>query len=309
MRSAKPIHLLIVILLALTWGSSFILMKRGLKDELGNAVFSPVQVAALRMGIASLVLLPISIKAFRTIRRADWKWLLLVGLLGSGIPALLFASSQRFLDSSVAGILNGLTPLFTLVVGIFIFKKNIAIRQVIGVLLGLIGAAAMISLKGFEGNTQWSYSLLIILATFFYGISVNTISSKLSHVPAMHITALSLLMAGIPYSIYLATTDIVEVVHTNPHGWSSFGYICILGIVGSAMANALFFMLTQQTTPLFAASVTYLMPIVAVMWGLKDNESLGWMHLVCGILILAGVWLVNQRIKPGPVAPVPQKKD
>jgi drug/metabolite transporter (DMT)-like permease len=294
-RKAKPVHLLIVLLLALTWGSSFILMKRGLKDEMNLPVLSPGQVAALRMGIASLVLLPVSIRAIPKLKKADWKWLLIVGILGSGIPAFIFAYGGLFLHSSVAGILNSLTPLFTLIVGIAIFRKAITNWQVIGVVVGLVGAVTLIALQGFGSSANWTYSLLIALATFFYGISVNTISSKLAHIPAIWITSISLLIVGVPYLVYLATTDIVQVVTENPHGWDSLGYVCLLGIFGSAMANALFFKLTQETSPIFAASVTYLMPLVAVGWGLADGEGLTIYHLLAALLILAGVWMVNRK--------------
>lgn len=270
-------------------------MKRGLRDEMNQPVLRPEQVAALRLGIAAFVLLPISIRATRKIRKTDLKWLAVVGIIGSGIPALLFTISQQYLDSSVAGILNALTPLFTLIVGMAIFRRVVMPRQVMGVLIGLGGAISLISLRGFGDTENWSYSVLIIIATFFYGISVNVISSKISHIPPLHITALSLLIAGVPWSIYLSTTDVAEIIWQNPHGMKSLGYVCMLAILGTAMANALFFRLAQQTGPLFASSVTYLMPLVAVGWGLLDGEKLNVLHLMCALIILTGVWLVNRK--------------
>ncbi len=295
MKSTRITHLLVLLLLAITWGSSFILMKRGLRDGSDQPVLRPEQVAALRLGIAGLVLLPVSIRAFRKVHRADWKYLAVVGLIGSGLPAILFTISQQYLDSSIAGILNALTPLFTLFVGIIVFKRVVMPKQVMGVLIGLAGAICLVSLKGFGDSDNMIYSLLIVLATLCYGISVNTISAKLRHISPLQITALSLLIAGIPWSLYLSTTDVAEIIQVNPHGWTSLAAVTTLAVFGTCMANLLYFWLTQQTSPLFASSVTYLMPLVAVGWGVFDNEKLTFMHLICGVIILFGVWMVNRK--------------
>lgn len=270
-------------------------MKRGLRDELDLPVFSPAQVAALRLSIAAFILLPVSLKAFTKIKAPDWKYLAVVGLVGSGLPAILFTTSQQYLDSSIAGILNSLTPVFTLLIGFLVFKKVTMPRQVMGVLIGLGGAACLIALKGIGDSTNLSYSFLIVLATLFYGISVNTMAAKLKHIHPLQITAVSLLIAGIPWGLYLMTTDVIQVTQNHPHGYKSLGYICALAGFGTAMANLLYFWLTQQTTPLFASSVTYLMPLVAVGWGLLDAEILTVMHLLCAIMILSGVWLINKK--------------
>jgi drug/metabolite transporter (DMT)-like permease len=295
LKSARLTHLLVLLLLAITWGSSFILMKRGLRDGADQPVLGPEQVAALRLGIAGLVLLPVSLPAIRKIRRSDWKFLAIVGLIGSGIPAILFTISQQYLDSSIAGILNALTPVFTLFIGILVFKKVVMPRQVLGVLIGLGGAVCLVAIKGIGDSANLAYSFLIVLATLCYGISVNTIAAKLKHISPLQITALSLLIAGIPWSLYLATTDVVQVISTNPHGYTSLAAVTTLAVFGTCMANLLYFWLTQQTSPLFASSVTYLMPLVAVGWGVFDNEKLTLMHLICGVIILVGVWMVNRK--------------
>ncbi len=300
MNRAKPSHLFIILLLALTWGSSFILMKRGLKDSSGNFVYSPSEVAALRMTFAALVLLPVSISAFRKIRRADWKSLAIVGMAGSGIPAFLFANSQLYLDSGLAGLLNTLTPLFTLLIGLFLFHKKVLKTQIWGILIGLSGAITLISLRGYGDSSHWEYALLIVLATMLYGLSVNTIAAKLKHIAAIEITALSMLIAGIPCALLLPFTNFGDTLIHHSSGLSSLGYIATLGIGGSAAANILFFKLTKETSPIFAASVTYLMPVVAVFWGVYDGEKLTFMHAMCGAIIIAGVWLVNKKpdVKP-----------
>ncbi|MBX7051692.1 MAG: DMT family transporter [Flavobacteriales bacterium] len=284
-----------LLLLAITWGSSFILMKRALKDPSGSSVLHPEQIAALRMDIGALVLLPFSVAAFHKIRLQDWKWIAVVGLIGSGIPAVLFTLSQQFLDSSIAGILNALTPLFTLIISITVLRRVASPRQVVGVLVGLAGAICLIFVNG-PGSTQnWWASLLIVLATLCYGTSVNTISAKLSHVHPLHITALSLLIAAIPWGIYLLTTDLGVILKSHPHGYHSLGYVTILAVFGTCMANILYFWLTQEKNPLFASSVTYLMPLVAIGWGVLDHESFTVLHLLCCVIILCGVWLVTRK--------------
>jgi drug/metabolite transporter (DMT)-like permease len=292
---SRPLHLLAIAALALTWGSSFILMKNAMRDEMGKPVLAPEQVAALRMGIASLLLLPVSIRAFRKIKVSEWKYLAVVGLMGSGIPAVLFTTAQQHLDSSLAGILNTLTPLFTLLIGVTFFRKEFKWMQLLGILIGLTGAISLIVLNQSGSSANPLFAALIILATLLYGISVNTISAKIPHIHPLHITALSLLMAGIPWTIYLAQTNITDIVSYHHHGWTSVGYVAVLAIFGTCMANMLYFWLTQQTSPLFASSVTYLMPMVAVGWGIDDGESLTAIHLLCGLVILAGVWLVNKK--------------
>lgn len=302
MNRIKPAHLFVIFLLAVTWGSSFILMKRGLKDGGGLKVFSPSEVAALRMSIAALVLLPVSFKSLRKIKPQDWKWLAVVGIAGSGVPAFLFANSQRFIDSALAGLLNSLTPLFTLIIGILLFHKKVIHTQFYGILLGLIGSVTLISLGGFGESSHWEYALLIVFATMLYGLSINTIANKLKHIAAVEITALSMLIVGVPYSIYLMFSDLHITLQTNPSGWSSLGYITILAIAGSAAANILFFKITQETGAIFAASITYLIPVVAVLWGILDGESLTFLHAVCGAIILTGVWLVNKKTENQPLS-------
>ena len=288
---------MVLALLALTWGSSFILMKRGLQNPAGGSILSPDNVASLRLTLAGTALLPFSIPVLRKIPWRDLKWILLVGALGSGIPAFLFTHSQVYLDSSVAGILNSLTPLFTLLIGIFIFGRGTVVRQVLGVLVGLAGACALISLRGFGSTENWSYSLLVVLGTISYGMSANLVQSKLSHIKAIHITALAQMFLLLPAIAIACSSGLAEKVTTHPLGWKAFGYVVILALAGTAFANVLYFWLTQQTSALFASSVTYLMPLVAVGWGWIDHESLTVYHLLCGLLILVGVYLVNYRRK------------
>lgn len=269
-------------------------MKYGLKTSQGDSVFTPNQVAALRLSIAGLLLSPISIPFLKTLSKENWKWLAVVGLVGSGIPAFLFTNSQKYLDSGHAGILNSLTPLFTILTGVWFFKKVTEPRKVIGVIIGLAGAAALISLNGFEGTTHWEYGMLIVLATFSYGLSVNTVQAHLKGIRSLQITATSLLIAGVPCFFYVLFSGAPHVVFYHDHGAKSLAAIATLAIMGTAGANMLYFWLTQQTSAIVASSVTYLMPLVAVGWGVLDGESITLGHLLCGLVILSGIRLITR---------------
>jgi drug/metabolite transporter (DMT)-like permease len=271
-------------------------MKKALRDEHGQAVLLPTHVAGLRMAIAALVLLPVSVRVMGKLKPSDWKYLSVVGIIGSGLPAVLFTTSQQFLDSGVAGILNALTPLFTLLVGILVFRRVVMPRQFMGVFIGLGGAVSLISLRGFGDSANWAYSLLIVLATLFYGISVNTIAARLKHIRPIHITAISLLIAAVPWSVHLLCSDVGDIVRTHPHGAQSLLAVCILAVMGTCIANMLYFWLTQQTSPLFASSVTYLMPVVAILWGVADGEMVGPGQIFCALIILTGVWLTSTKV-------------
>ena len=264
-------------------------MKMGLKAPDGTPVLTPYQVASLRMILAAVALSPIAIQAIRQVERKDWKYLAVVGFMGSGIPAFLFAISQQYLDSGLAGILNALTPLFTLLLAILFFKKTTHRQQLLGMVIGFLGAAGIIAAKGrsFQ-NMQY--------ATVMYGVSVNTVGHHLRHIKAPWITALSILMVSIPCALYFFTTD-YSVIWTHPNGGRSIAAVATLSVVGTGIANILFFKLTQISGAIMASTVTYLIPIVAVGWGYYMNESLSPLQILFAGVILLGVYLGNRPQK------------
>lgn len=281
-----------MIALALIWGSSFILMKRGLED------FTPFQVASIRMLAAFLCLFPFVIGHISKIKKENWKFIFATGLLGNGIPAFLFTKAQTVVPSSVAGMLNSLTPLFTLVIGYLIFKTPITAYRIAGVGLGLLGAIGLIMMnsQSFSGTFSW-YPMLIVLATLLYAMSVNIIKNRLQEVESIHISGFALFIVGPPTGIYLFSTDFVSILNTNSHAYISLGYVMLLGIFGTAVSIVLFNKLIKTSGALFASSVTYLIPIVAMLWGFADHENLGWLHLLALMAILGGVYLINLKKK------------
>jgi drug/metabolite transporter (DMT)-like permease len=289
--SKRWFQLTILMILAFVWGSSFILMKIGMKS------FSSYQAAALRIFMASLVLLPIAIKQIKKLQRTDIKSLLIVGFIGSFFPAFMFMESETRIDSSMAGMLNSLTPVFTLIVGLLFHRTPFRWMQVLGLSIGLAGAAGLVLAgDGFHLGTINSYALYIVLATFFYAVSMNQIKSKLPHLTGVQVTSFSFLFIGPVALIYLLTSNFAPAL-ANP-GWPlHLLALATLGILGSAVAMLLMNSLIRHSSAVGASSVTYIIPIFAIMWGLLYGEKITLLHLICMCFILAGVYLINWKRK------------
>jgi drug/metabolite transporter (DMT)-like permease len=287
----KPLKVwVLLVILGITWGSSFILVKQGLK------AFTPQQVASLRVFIAFLALVPFWLRVKKEeITSHNLKHSLVVGTIGSALPAFLFAYAQTHITSSVAGVLNSLTPLFTLITGYFAFKTSIRWMQVAGVLLGLAGAAMIIILRA-DGSyeSDYSYALLILLAAFCYSISANTVKAKLTDISSVSLTTIAFTFTGPFAAIYLWYSGAFYALLHVPEAQHAVLYLLILGALGTAYAWFVYNYLIKETSALFASAVTYLMPLIAVMWGVFDGEPLGLMHIGGMALILLGVWLTGR---------------
>lgn len=285
----KKIWQWIVLLgLSLIWGSSFILMKRGLEAFTNN------QVAALRIFISYLAFLPIAIKHINKLKKENILSLLIIGIIGNAIPAILFTKAQTRIDSSLAGMLNSLTPMFTLFVGFLFYKSKILFINIAGILLGLIGTFGLINNWQNISLGDNSYAIYIIIATICYGISVNEIKFKLHEMNGVSIAALSFFFIGPFAGIYLLFTDFAGAVNTGNY-LPSLGYISILAIFSSFFAVMLFNTLIKYTSAIFGASVTYIIPVFAIMWGVVDGESFTVDHLLWITVILVGIYLVNRQ--------------
>lgn len=291
MKNHKLFHWIIFVSLALTWGSSFILMKRGLDS------FSSYQVAALRIFIAFLFLLPL---AFRHIKKIHFKYLpafIAMGVFGNLIPAFLFTQAETLISSALTGMLNSVTPVFALIIGLIMLKEKVKLLQIVGLATGIIGAIGLLSLgKNSESSGNiYLGGAMVLLATFFYGLSVNIIKAKLGNVSAVTATIFALCIVGPFAGIYLFTTDFIEVMQTKPLAFDSLKYVCILAIFGTSLSLIVFNILIKEAGTLFASSVTYFIPIVAMLWGALDGEAITVAHSIFIVVILAGVWLVNKK--------------
>ena len=278
-----------LIFLSFIWGSSFILMKKGL------VAYNNYQVAALRIFFSFIILLPLSLRNLRRVTGKTLKPLLIVGFLGIGIPALLFTTAQTYIDSSLAGMLNSMTPFFTLLVGLIFYKTKLRIFRIAGVLIGLIGAAGLIinDFANLLGSINW-YAAIVLLATLCYGISINEIKARLSHLNGIEITSLAVLFIGPVASVYLLFSDYSSVLQ-NSEKWSSLVYIFLLAAFSSVFALIIFNHMIRYTSAVFASSVTYIIPVFAIIWGEFDGENIGLRQLSWIVLILVGVYLVNKE--------------
>lgn len=289
-NSLKWVYLVI---LSIIWGSSFILIKKGLIG------LTAVQLGSLRILFSSFVLLLVGWKSLGTIKKAEWKWILISGILGTGIPVFLFAFAETEIDSAVASILNSGVPLMAFVLGIILFGARFVKRQFIGVIIGLFGAAALI-LIGAQVNPDQNYwyALLVVLATLLYALNVNIIKRYLQHVNAMAIATGNFIFLIIPALVLLIKTDFFDLpIAKDTILLESLGYVAILSIFGTAAAKVMFNKLVQISNPVFASSVTYLMPIVSVTWGLLDGEVFTIWQLLASVIIIGGVYIGNSSKK------------
>jgi drug/metabolite transporter (DMT)-like permease len=290
-ENKKGTAIFLLILLALIWGTSFILIKQGLK------VFSPAEVGSLRVAAASIFLLPFAFLRWRELKPGDHFKLFVSGMMGIFIPSFLFALAQTRLQSSVTGILNTLSPLWAVVMGVLFFHQRFRGYALLGLLISF-GGAVLLALARSEGSIGGfnAYALLVVLACAFYGTNVNYLKYKVEGLGSLTVTSVSLLLVWPFALVYLfGFTDFTQKLISEPGAWQAAGFIIILALMSTAVANLIFNKLLQISSPLFAASVTYVMPIVSVMWGVLDGEKLYLGHFIGMAAILGGVYLANRK--------------
>ena len=289
-KNSKILHWLAVALLSLIWGTSYILMKKGLRS------FSAYQLASLRILISFLCLLPVALRTLSKFNRKNFLSILIIGFFGSGIPAILYPLAETRIDSSLTGMLNSLSSAFTLLIGIVFYKRKAIRSQIAGVFLGFAGAVGLL----YSGSLTFNYyGLFVVLATVMNGLSNNEVS-KVEGLNGLEITSLSFLIVS-PFALALLLGTDIHAVFLTSDWLLNFGYIAILAVAGSAFANVIYYFLVRDTSPVVASVVAYFIPIVATMWGLSDNEHLAPTMFLSVLLILAGVYLIN---RPGALSKI-----
>ena len=290
--SKKINQILTLCVLGAIWGSSFILMKKAL------TTYSPIEITLYRIFIVFLVFFPLGIKSFFKIKKKTGFVLLLSAIIGSVIPYFLFIKAQTKIDSSLNGILNSITPLFTLLFGVILFKQKTNFRAVIGVLVGLIGATSLIFLST-VGNILSSsilYALLPVVGSACYALNINIIKTYLQDIPALKITSWSFIFIGpIAGFLLFSQTDFTNNLINKDPNYLNFMCINILGILGSGLAFWVFNLLIKETSSVFASSVTYLIPIVAIFWGVIDGEDFGIVQFYLCLVIFCGIYLIKSK--------------
>ena len=279
----------ILFFLSIVWGSSFILMKKSLLD------FSFLEVGIYRLSTAFFFLIPFTFSSLKKIRKRDILPLCIVSIIGTVIPAIIFAKSQMHIESSLAGMLNSLTPLFTILLGILLFNKKWNKYNLIGIIIGVSGTYFLLQPLNSQ-NSETPHILMVIFATFCYAFSINIIKEKLTSLKSIEIASVTSLISFIFPLIYIFTTGLKFNANKILLNWSSFYYLIILGGICTSLAIVVFNFLIKRSTALFASSTTYLIPVFAIIWGILDFEIITQKEIVGIFVILAGVLIMNYRI-------------
>ena len=277
--------------LSLIWGSSFILIKKALLGV------TPIQVGTLRILLAATTVLIIGWPSLKVISKTDWKWISAAGLLSSFFPPLFFALAQSEIDSGVTAIFNSLTPLNTTLVALAFFGAQMSRKQVIGVVIGLLGTWLLLATgASLRADQNYAYVGFILASSLGYALNINIIKNKLAHLGPMSITAGSFAVVVVPAAVVLLSTgftpDLSQVVVQQ-----SLISLLVLAVLGTALANILFNKLISLSSPVFAASVTYTIPLVALFWAWVDHEPLYPAQLAGGLIVLVGVYLTQKKPK------------
>ena len=281
----------LLVVLSIIWGSSFILIKKSLEH------FTPYEVGALRVLIAGIVLLPLAILNIKKFPRKHLKWLIIAAVTGNFFPMFLFPIAETQISSSIAGIINSMMPIFVIIVGTLFWKFSTSKRQLIGVAISFSGACILALSGGESGELKLIPIVLLLLATLCYAISTTTVKSKLHEIPAKILSAFVFSFVLIlPSLITLVFSGFFNNLHANENLFVGLGFVSLLSIFGTGLAMMLNYRLLSISTPLFASTVTLLMPVVAVIWGILDGEKLTPMQGLGGVVILAG--LIFLRAKP-----------
>ena len=278
-------------ILSLIWGTSFILIKKSLVG------LTAYQLGALRTIVTGFILFVVGFKSIKHIKKENWKWIAFSGFLGSFFPSFLFSIAETEIDSAVASILNSLVPLNTILLGLALFKITTTKRQVIGVIIGFIGTVFLI-LESADLNPKQNYLFAgyVLLATIMYALNVNIIKRYLQNVNALSIATGNYVCIYVPALITLFFTDFFSKnTFNHPNFNESIFYVVFLSLFGTAIAKVLFSKLIQISTPIFASSVAYIMPIIAVGWGLIDGEKFSIYQAIATTVILSGVYLANKK--------------
>lgn len=289
-----------LIILSIVWGSSFILIKKSLIG------LTPVQVGALRVLIASVFLFIIGFTRLKRIEKKQWKWIAIAGTIGTFIPAFCFAYAQTEIDSAITSILNATTPIMTLIFGSLLFAIGFTKKQLFGVIIGLLGCLLLIwQGSSINPDQDYRYVLFIFVATVGYAMNVNIIKTHMQELSPLAISTGSFLVIMIPSLLILISTGFFsQDVLASEETMVSIGYVSLLAIFGSALALLIFNKLIQISTPVFSTSVTYTIPIVALLWGVWDGETFSFLQIIAGGVILFGVILANSKKRVRKTAPV-----
>jgi Predicted permeases len=289
MARGRLVNGILFCILCVIWGSSFILMKEGMKQ------LSAYQVATIRMLSAGLVLLPVAVRQFKKIPSGKLGYVALSGVLGSFFPAFLFCLAETKIDSSLAGFLNSLTPVFTIVTGLLFFRQVFQLHKLIGVLIAITGMVLLLLAQGAVNMQYMSYAWFVLAATIMYGFNINLVSRHLSQTGSLAVVAVSFALLLGPCLLILFATGYFELPLTRGNVFLSTGASAVLGIMGTVVATVIFYRLINRAGGLFASMVTYGVPFVALFWGVVAGERINVWQVLGLAVILCGVYITGSR--------------
>lgn len=281
---------ILLVLLSIIWGSSFILIKKSLEH------FNPYQVGALRVLISGVLLSPIAIMNIKKFPKSQLKWLILAALCGNFIPMFLFPIAETKVSSSIAGIINSTMPIFVIIVGALFWKTQTTKRQILGILISFCGVILLMSSGKSDESAHLLFIGLLLLAASLYAISVTTVGAKLTQVPAKLLS--SFVFSGVlfvPSIFALYFSNFFDEFSFTSEKFTGLAYVSTLSVFGTGLAMMLHYRLMSVSNPLFASTVTLLMPIVAVIWGVIDGESFTVLQALGGLIILGGLIFLRKR--------------
>lgn len=279
-----------LIILSIIWGSSYILIKKGLTG------LTPIQLGSLRMIITTLIIVPFSLSVLKQIPKNKIKWVVFSAFIGTFFPNYLFAFAETEISSAVAGVMVSLTPLFTLIISVLFFNEKFLKKQFFGVLVGFLGILILVNNEFLISGLNLLYVSFTILAAFFYAVNANILKYKLPNISAVAIIGMSFLFLCIPAFFILLSTDFPILTFKSDFLiLESIFYIVILAVFGTAIAKVLYIKLLAISSPVFSVSTTYLIPVVAIFWGILDGEEFKLIQFLGTLVILIGVYLVTKK--------------
>lgn len=279
-----------LIILSIIWGSSYILIKKGLTG------LTPIQLGSLRMIITTLIIVPFSLSVLKQIPKNKIKWVVFSAFIGTFFPNYLFAFAETEISSAVAGVMVSLTPLFTLLISVIFFNEKFLKKQFFGVVVGFVGILILVNNEFLISGLNLLYVSFTILAAFFYAINANILKYKLPNISAVAIIGMSFIFLCVPAFFILLSTDFPILTFTNDSLiLESIFYIVILAVFGTAIAKVLYIRLLAISSPVFSVSTTYLIPVVAIIWGILDGEEFKLIQFLGTLVILIGVYLVTKK--------------
>jgi drug/metabolite transporter (DMT)-like permease len=274
----------LLLLTSLIWGSSFLWIAIGLDS------FHPGVIACGRMIFGAIVLWLVPASR-QPIPRSAWPALAVVAIAGNSFPALFFPLAQERVESSVAGMFNSVGPILTLVISVVMIRKAPPAGQVLGLIVGMIGAL-LLGVSNLSGADAEPLGLLfVVLAVTGYSVSNNFLPPLAQAYGGAAVIARAMLASAILLAPWGAWG-----LRDSSFSWGSFGALVMLGIFGTGLARTIFAILNGRIGAPRSALVGYLVPVVAIVLGvLVRDESVGSTELFGTALILLGAALISRN--------------